>query len=191
MTTIINGVSTKTVQGHFLFSPVLWKAIKRPSPTDIFPKQMWLLSQNKKILSSTKAVMKRREQISIVCYMTLFKPKSFHLSHWGFQGQPQLVIILSVLHSNITNLISHLHFVQQNTQVTLSEWVYFQIPPCNAETTQETRRNIKADSITLCDHEPGPMAEQPRSQPWHRISRASTQNQIHSVWYSKSWHQEK
>lgn len=73
-----------------------------------------------------------------------------------------LKLILSVLHSNITNLLSHLPSVQQNTQVTLSERIYFQIPPCSAETTQETRRNIKADSITLCGHKPRPMAQQPK-----------------------------
>lgn len=35
--------------------------------------------------------MKLREQISIVCHVILFKPKSFHLSHWCFQGPTQLL----------------------------------------------------------------------------------------------------
>lgn len=108
----------------------------------------------------TKAMMKLREQISIVCHVILFKPKSFHLSHWGFQGQPQLL--------NCTSS-APLKYTQPDLPFSLSPGKYsensfwmnlFLNPTLHCWNNLETRRNIIADSITLSGHEPVPTAEQ-------------------------------
>lgn len=76
--------------------------------------------------------MKLREHICTVCHVILFKPKSFHLSHWGFQGQPQLLnySFSAPLKHNQPDLPSSLSLAKYSDN---SEWIYFQIPPCTAE----------------------------------------------------------
>lgn len=187
MTMIVNGVSTKTVQGHFLFSPVLWKAIKRPSPTDIFPKQIRLLSQNKKILSSTKAVMKLREQISIVCdpFQTKILP-SFPLRFSG-SGTTCNYSLTAPLKHNQPDLSSSLCPTKHSGN---PFWMSL-FPNPTLQCWNKPRDQKKHQSRFYYSLRPrtwtyGRTTKKPALT--QNFKSKSNPNQIHSVWYSKSWH---
>lgn len=80
--------------------------------------------------------MKFKEQVSIVCHVILFKPKSFYLSHWGFQGQPQLKLYFqgsTQIHPTWppTFPLSSKPFRKR----ILKEFISKFLPPCTAETT--------------------------------------------------------
>lgn len=103
--------------------------------------------------------MKLREQISTVCHVILFKPKSFHLSNWGIQvSHNSLNFTFSA--PNTPNLTSYFSL---SKKLRNSSWInFFLNSMLHWWNNLETWRNIKADSITLSGHEPAPTANQPK-----------------------------
>lgn len=179
METILSGTSTKTVQGHFFFLQSYGRKSKDLPLLTFFQDKYSLKVKMRKSCPAPKQAWNWGNNIqSVLC--DPFQTKILPSFHWGFQSQPQILnySFSAPLKHNQTDLSSSLCPTKYSGN---PFWInLFPNPSLQCwNNSRDQKEHQSSFYYSLWPRTWTYGTTTKRSQPWHKISRASTPKQIY------------